>query len=268
MNDIYEALRRLASAPGGRGVLTEVAATEGSAPRAVGARMLLDTDGVFTGTVGGGGLEYLAQQEARRILISGEPLRLLYSLGDAPGESTGAVCGGSAELVFRPIGPREAAELLRDFPPPPRVLIYGAGHVSKALSDALDLLDLTVIVTDGREELLTEVRFPHCERRLLPPEDAPVDAGEGDFIVVMTHAHASDYSVTLHALRSPAHYVGMIGSRKKGELFRRRFLEDGISREDIDRRLHNPVGLPIGAETPEEIAVSIAAEIIQDLRSH
>ncbi len=266
MNDISEALRYLAADPAGRGVLVEVTATQGSSPRTAGARMLLGPDGVFTGTVGGGGLEYLAQREARRIQDSGETVRRLYSLGDAPGEATGAVCGGTAELVFRPIGPGEAAALLRGLPTPPRVFIFGAGHVGKALADALCLLGMTVVVTDERAEVLTEARFPLCERRLLPLSDALVDAEEPDFAAVMTHGHTYDYEITLRALRSPAHYVGMIGSRKKGALFRERFLRDGVSREDIDRRLRSPIGLSIGAETPEEIAVSIAAEIIQDLR--
>ncbi len=266
MNDITEALRRLTADPGGRGVLVEIAATEGSSPRTAGARMLLGPDGAFTGTVGGGGLEYLAQQEARRVLGSEKTVRRLYSLGDAPGEATGAVCGGAAELVFRPIGPGEAAALMRELPPPPRAFIFGAGHVGKALADTLCLLGMTVVVTDERREYLTEARFPGCERRLVPLADAPVDAEEHDFAAVMTHGHAHDYEITLRALRSPAHYVGMIGSRKKSALFRERFLRDGVSREDIDRRLRSPVGLPIGAETPEEIAISIAAEIIQDLR--
>ena len=266
MNDIRDALRRLAGEPAGRAVLVEIAATEGSSPRSAGARMLLGPNGELSGTVGGGGLEHLARQEAGRVLASGQPVRKTYSLGAAPGEPTGAVCGGAVVLDFRPIGQAEAAALLRDDPRPPRVLICGAGHVSKALADVLFLLGMETVVTDGRAALLTEERFPHASRRLLSPEDAPADAGEEDFVVVMTHDHALDYAVTLRALRSPAHYVGMIGSGKKSALFRQRFLAEGIAGEELARRFHSPVGLSIGAETPEEIAVSIAAELIADLR--
>lgn len=266
MNDIFDALESLAQSPTARGVLVEILSTDGSAPRHAGARMLLGPDGCFSGTVGGGGLEYLAGQAAREVLDSGEAMEKTYSLGAGSGEATGSVCGGSVTLSFRPIGAKDAAALLRERPAPPRVLLYGAGHVGKALADALHLLGMPVIVTDERAAFLTEARFPHAERRLRPEADAPVDAAAADFVVVMTHGHAHDYVLTLRALRSPAHYVGMIGSRRKNDMFRPRFLADGISQADIDARLHSPVGLAIGAQTPEEIAVSIAAEIIADQR--
>ena len=266
MNEMYSQLKRIASDPAARGVLAEIVATEGSSPRRPGARMLLGPDGTFSGTVGGGGLEYHAQQEARQVLRTGEPSRKCYSLGNAPGEATGAICGGTATVDFRPVGPAEAQAILRDMPRPPRVLLYGAGHVGKALADALHLLGMAVVVTDGRAELLTPERFPHAERRVLPEEDAPVDAAAEDLVAVMTRGHAFDYTLTLRAMRSPARYVGVMGSRKKVALFRERLLGDGVSQEAIDARLHSPIGLPIGAETPEEIAVSVAAEMIGFLR--
>ena len=267
MNDIYEALKSMADDPDARGVLVEIAATTGSSPRKRGARMLLGPEGTFSGTVGGGGLEYHAQQEARRVLASGEPARRIYSLGTDPGQAVGSVCGGSATVDFRLLGPAEAAALLRDMPRPPRVLLFGAGHVGKALADVLHLMALEVVVTDERAEMLTPERFPHARRQLIPAAETAVDAEESDLVVIATHSHALDYTLALAALRSPAHYVGMIGSRKKNELFRPRLLRDGIPQADIDARFHSPVGLPIGAQTPEEIAVSIAAEIVADLNA-
>ncbi len=267
MNEIYTALEKLAAEPAAKGVLAEITATAGSSPRGVGARMLLGADGAFSGTVGGGGLEFRAQQESRRVLETGRPSRKTYSLGGAPGEATDSICGGNVTVEFRLIDAGEAARLLREIPPAPRIYLYGAGHVGRALADVLHLLGMPVVVTDGREAMLTAERFPHAERRLLPERDAPVDAAAADYVAIMTHGHAHDYELTLRALRSDVHYVGLIGSRKKVAVFRERLLADGISQADIDRRLHSPIGLPIRAETPEEIAVSIAAEIIADLRA-
>ena len=266
MNDIHDALKKIAAYPDARGVLIQVAATEGSSPRTAGARMVLGPDGAFSGTVGGGGLEYHAQREARTVLETGVPARRTYSLGEGPGEAVGAVCGGSAVLDFRPIGPEDAAALLADLTPPPRVLLYGSGHVGKALADILAVIGLAVTVTDERPELLTEERFPQAERRLLSLADAPVDAGTEDLVVITTHSHALDYTVLRRAMESPAAYIGMIGSRRKSALFRARLEDDGLAPEEIARRLRSPVGLSIGAETPEEIAVSIAAELIAVLR--
>ncbi len=265
MNSITNALKGIAEHPGARGVLVEITATDGSTPRCRGAQMLLGPDGNFSGTVGGGGLEYHAEEEARRVMETGVPSQKRYSLGNAPGEATGAICGGTVTVDFTPIGPEEARRLLRDAPRPPRVLLYGAGHVGKALADALHLLGMDAVVTDERAELLTEERFPHAERRVLPEAEAPVDACPEDMVAIMTHNHANDYTLTLRALRSPARYVGLIGSRKKVALFRARLEADGIDPAELDARLHSPIGLPIGAETPEEIAVSIAAELIRFL---
>ena len=266
MNDIYEALQNLA-ASGGRGVLAEIESTEGSSPRKAGARMLLSPDGSFSGTVGGGTLEYHAERDARAVLESGESLRKTYSLGGAGGEAIGAICGGSATLAFRPIGPEEAASLLAERPPRPRVLLYGAGHVAKALADALRLLDIPVVVTDEREAVLTEARFPAAERIVCPADEAPVDPRPGDAVVIMTHGHAHDYRLLLRAMQTDAAYIGVMASRKKAALFRGRLLADGVAQANVDARLRSPVGLAIGAETPEEIAVSIAAELIRFFRT-
>lgn len=263
MNDIYPALKQIADDPEARGVLVQIESTDGSSPRKAGAWMLLGPDGVFSGTVGGGTLEYHAEQEARGVLRTGAPRRKTYALGPgSAGDEIGSICGGTATLTYRLIGPAEAAQLLASKPPQPRVLLYGAGHVGKALADALHLMDIPVIVTDEREAVLTEARFPHAERRLFPMDRAPIDPGPGDMIAIMTHGHAHDYALLLRAMRTEADYIGVMASRSKGRIFRRRLLEDGIPQAEIDARLRTPIGLAIGAQTPEEIAVAIAAELI------
>ena len=265
MNDFYRALKALAE-NGGMGVLAEVTNTRGSAPRKAGARMLLSPDGTFSGTVGGGGLEYFAQRQAEHVLKTGRGSEKVYSLGGGPGEDIGAICGGSAAVRFTPVGSEEAAALLRNIPAPPRVLLYGAGHVGKALADALALLGLAVTVTDGRAGLLTGERFPCAQRCLCPTDDAPMEPGPGDMIVIMTHSHSDDYALLRRAMDTDAPYIGVMASRIKAAAFRRRLEDDGVSPSDIDRRLRCPIGLPIGAETPEEIAVSVAAQLVEFLR--
>lgn len=263
MNDIYPALERMAGDPAARGVLVTIESTAGSSPRKAGARMLLGPDGTFSGTVGGGTLEYHAEQEARRVLRTGASLRKTYALGPgSQGADINSICGGTAVLSYRVVGPEEAGRLLAARPPRPRVLLYGAGHVGKALADALHLLDIPVVVTDEREAVLTEERFPRAERRLLPMDTAPMDPGPEDMIAIMTHGHAHDYALLLRAMGTDAGYVGVMASRRKGALFRGRLLEDGISQAEIDERLRTPIGLAIGAQTPEEIAAAIAAELI------
>ena len=266
MNDIRTALKALAngSAPG---VLAEILSTTGSTPRGPGAQMLLNPDGNFSGTVGGGTLEFRAQQKAQDILQCGVPARETYSLqGDSNDFSVG-VCGGTAVVDFRLVTPQEAQTLLETMEKPPHILLYGAGHVGKALGDLAHILGLDLVVTDDREALLTDTRFPHARRQLHPLPDAPMAPEPRDFIVIMTHGHEHDFQLARRAMNTGAEYIGMMASKKKAAIARNLLLQDGHTPEEIARRFHCPIGLPIRAETPEEIAVSIAGEIISLLRS-
>lgn len=262
MNDIYDSLQRFSESGAGTAVLAVITAVTGSTPRGPGARMLLTPDGVFSGTVGGGNLEYLAQAEARRVQAAGQAAEKTYSLGGREGQDIGMICGGTAALCFRPLSAGDARDLLLQMEKPPRALIYGAGHVAKALADALALLGVRVRVTDDRKGLLTQERFPQAERRFHDLDKAPIDAAENDFIIIMTHGHSRDFALLRRAVKTPARYIGVMASSKKAAAARQMLLADGVSESDIAGRLHSPIGLSIGAETPEEIAVSIAAELI------
>lgn len=266
MNDIRTALKALAEG-NTHGVLAEILSTAGSTPRGPGAQMLLLPDGTFFGTVGGGALEYKAQQKALEVLRSGVPAREMYSLRGDPNAFSIGVCGGTAVVDFRLVFPAEAAALLRTMPAPPRILLYGAGHVGKALADAAYLIGLDVTVTDDREALLTSERFPHADRVLHTLPDAPIDPAEQDFIVIMTHGHEHDFELVRRAMNTGVAYVGLMASRKKAAMARELLARDGYAPEEIARRLHCPIGLPIHAETPEEIAVSILGEIISIIRA-
>ena len=266
MNDIRTALKTLANG-NTHGVLAEILSTAGSTPRGPGAQMLLLPDGTFFGTVGGGTLEYKAQQKALEVLRRGIPDREMYSLRGDPNAFSIGVCGGTAVVDFRLISPSEAAAFLENMPAPPRILLYGAGHVGKALADAAYLLGLEVTVTDDRKPLLTAERFPHADHILHTLPDAPMAPAPQDFIVIMTHGHEHDFTLVRRAMATEATYVGLMASRKKAVLVRDLLARDGYTETDISQRLHCPIGLPIHAETPEEIAVSILGEIISILRT-
>jgi len=136
-----------------------------------------------------------------------------YSLGGREGQDIGMVCGGTATVCFRPLSTGDARDLLFHMKPPSRVLIYGAGHVGKALADSLSLLSIPVVVTDDRESLLTAERFPLAERRLHALDDADIDAGQRDFVVIMTHGHKHDFALLRRALETPAAYIGVMASQ-------------------------------------------------------
>ena len=268
MNDITQDLRRIAAGDG-TGILAEIIETSGSAPRKAGARMLLHSDGSLSGTVGGGSLEYHAIEESRRLLQTAREKTVTYSLNGptGSGQDIDAICGGSAVVHYRPIDAAAAAQLLAARPPAPRALLYGAGHVGKALADALTLLGIETAVTDDRDFLLTRERFPHAVLHLHTLDDAPMDASPQDMIVIMTHGHSHDYALLRRAMDTGAGYIGVMASRVKAAAFRQRLRQDGFSDGELSRRVHSPVGLAIRAETPEEIAVSIAAELIAHIRA-
>lgn len=265
MNDMHKALEAL-SRQSQPGVMAVILSTSGSTPRGAGAQMLLSPDGSFSGTVGGGTLEYRAQKQALEVLSTGVPARETYSLQGDPNRFSIGVCGGTAVVDFRLVTPQQAEELLKSMEPPPRILLYGAGHVGKALGDIAHLLGLEVLVTDDRETLLTEARFPHAQRRLHTLPDAPMNPEDRDLIVIMTHGHEHDFELARRAMNTKAAYVGLMASRKKAAIARDILSQDGHSPEEIALRFHCPIGLSIHAETPEEIAVSIAGEIISLLR--
>ena len=162
----------------------------------------------------------------------------------------------AGDLYLEPLGRAETLYLV------------GAGHVGLALAALLPGLGFRLVVMDSRPHVLTRENLPQASRLILGAyEDfsREITVGEGDYVVVMTPGHQGDYAVLRQALRTPAGYIGCIGSRRKAALTRELLRADGFSQGDLDR-IHCPIGLAIGAETPEEIAVSIAAELIAHRR--
>ena len=238
---------------GRRAALATVIGQAGSAPRSTGARMLIYESGETVGTIGGGALEYAVIAAAQPAIQNGAPIRWHANLS----RDLGMCCGGEMEVFIEPIQVRHP------------FVIFGAGHVAHALAPMLVALDFQVTVVDDRPELTHQERFPGCSIERLAPADYAADLADDERACwfITTHDHRIDQQLCELLLAKRALWVGMIGSRAKVTRFKARLRHAGWA-EDTLNRLRTPAGLDIGAETPAEIAVAIAAEIIQRRRQH
>ena len=247
-------------------MLCTVTDSRGSVPRGSGARMLVLEGGEALGTIGGGAVEHQAIQFARELLEQGRSAERTYGL--APGGDTDMICGGEVDVRFRCLAPSDVRELeaiAREWAPADRVLLFGGGHVARALAKVLSLADYSVEVWDQRPEAVTPALFPDAAALRCGAWEAALEAlapvAAEDYVVVMTPGHQADFTVLAQVLKTPAKYIGCIGSRSKAAAVRSRLLEAGFSEGEVDR-VRSPIGLPIGGKAPGEIAVSVAAEMI------
>lgn len=255
MRDVLEALLQELDR-GRRAVLVTVVRSSGSTPRSAGARMLVRADGTSVGTIGGGAFEAVAQGDARSLLAgAGERTAVKrYTFTERGDDALGMACGGSAEVLIEVV---EAGEPL---------VIFGAGHVGCALARAAAAVGFRPALIDDRGEACEAAqRLGVGEVHRCDPDwsgGVPAIDG-GSYVAVVTRCHRTDRLALRHALGGPSRYVGLIGSRRKREvIFRELREEDGIAASDLGR-IRCPIGLPLGGETPEEIAVSIVAELLQ-----
>ncbi len=249
--DVFEELVRLRR-QGQRCALATIVEAHGSIPSYESAKLLVKEDGTIVGTVGGGCIEAEVLTTAREVLHTGRPRRLSFDLSHEIAYDRGLVCGGQLEIFVEPVNPL------------PRVYIFGAGHISKSLSKIAALAGFATVVVDDRESFARRDRFPEAEEVLAGEYEGVCEklaVGEGSFIVIVTRGHRDDLRVLRWAARTPARYVAMIGSRRKVAGLARQLEEEGVPREALER-IHAPMGLDIGAVTPEEIAVATVAEMI------
>ncbi|MCG3173885.1 MAG: hypothetical protein GMKNLPBB_02092 [Myxococcota bacterium] len=246
--DVYRELLRLRELHQPCALATVIEST-GSTPRKAGAKMLIRADGGITGSIGGGAIENQIIQAATDMIRRQAPPAMIAAHLT---RDLGMCCGGTMRVFIEP-------QLWS-----PRLIILGGGHVAKPLCEIAAITGFAITVVDGREEFSTPERFPRASAvENSDPDDyarrAP--AADGAFVVVVTHDHALDQRV-LEALlkRNPA-WIGMIGSRAKWVRFAQRLDAKGYSADQL-ARVHTPVGLDIGAVTPEEIAVSITAQLV------
>ncbi|MCK4204364.1 xanthine dehydrogenase accessory protein XdhC [Brucella pituitosa] len=244
-------------------VLIEVTDVRGSAPRDAGAWMLVARDMIFR-TIGGGQLEYMAIDHARKILAGGKDSPMDVPLGPEIGQC----CGGRVGLSFRRVNRGLAEELIAkvdaEIATRPHVYIFGAGHVGDALAYTLSLTPVRVILVDTREAELMAVDAPGVETCLAAmPEQVVRSAPPGSAFIVLTHDHALDFLIVTEALqRDDAVYVGMIGSKTKKATFKN-WLKREIGRAELFENLVCPVGGSVVKDKrPEVIAALAAAEVL------
>ena len=284
-------------------VLATIVWDDGSAPRGAGSQMLVGAEGLLSGTIGGGAVELRSIQLARA-LLAGQHVDALYDFKLSRDGELGMACGGDVTVLFTParlsdrVWDALAAEVLRrvrdrvpvwlvlpldgaaphiaetaetgegvfslPLPVGERAVIFGAGHIARALTPLLRTIGFRPVVVDDRPGFATAEHFPQADRTICGDFDRISDyltLTPEDYVVVMTRGHQADYEVLTQVLRSGAKYLGCIGSKRKLALCRERLLAAGFTDEEY-ARLHAPIGLAIGAQTPEEIAVSVAAEMI------
>jgi len=256
MTDIYQEIVRIKTEGEEAALVTIVSAT-GSTPREEGAKMLVKADGSILGTIGGGSLEAQVIEEAIKVIGQGKPKRLRISLTAKEVEEEGMLCGGELEVFIEPILPL------------PTLYLFGGGHISLPLAKMGKLLGFKIVVIDDRAEFANPDRFPEAD--IVLAEDftksfPKLKIDKSSYIVIVTRNHQYDDIVLEWAVGTQAKYIGMIGSKAKTEVIFSHLLAKGISKELLDR-VHAPVGLEIHAQTPEEIAISILAEIIKIRRS-
>lgn len=331
MKELFEKMLAALRA-GDDAVLCSIIAASGSTPRRPGAKMAVFADGTFTGTIGGGTVEYAALQQALDTLSNRRSCTGNFQICEVDGSGRAMTCGGDVtvyfqlfqgaetshrmlveailELLDRPVnawlitelgksgwsgGLFDAEDGFRFLPPEDeailrplltrrpvlmdeerrffvepvnsagRLYVFGGGHVSQALVPLLTHVGFRVTVLESRPEFADRSLFPTAEQ-VVQAEFSNLTklmtVTEQDGILIMTRGRRDDYEVVRQALATSAGYVGVIGSRRKAAVTLKRLHGDGVAQADL-ARLHTPIGLPIGAETPEEIAVSVTAELIQ-----
>ena len=249
--DLYQsivALRR----EGRKGALATIVNVRGSIPSFETAKMLVRDDGSIVGTIGGGCVEADVWQAAREVMENERPRTMTFNLNQNPKDDTGLVCGGTLEVFIEPILPIAS------------VYILGAGHVAHSVHKIARLAGFETVIIDDREAYANRERFPDAREVIADDFEramTKVEPDENSYVVIVTRGHRDDMRCLRWAVDTRARYVGMIGSKRKVISVYSELEKDGVAREKLER-VNAPIGLEIGAITPEEIAVAIVAEMI------
>jgi xanthine dehydrogenase accessory factor len=250
MNPIYRALADLQH-DNESAALCTVVRSEGSTPRHVGSKMLVYADGHFVGTVGGGDMEHRVIEQARMAIGDGQPRMLSYTMAD-PARGDPGVCGGQVEVFVEPILPA------------PLLVVVGGGHVGRAVAHLAKWLGFRVAVSDDRPEFCSPEAIPDADDFYpVPLRDLPqhLKITPRTCLVLTTRGVAVDVPGLPALLETSAGYIGVIGSKRRWATAVKELRAGGLPDDKI-ARVHSPMGLELQAETPEEIAVSILAEIL------
>jgi xanthine dehydrogenase accessory factor len=287
---IDEIIRRVRA--GERAAFCTIVATRGSTPQQKGAKMLVTADGRTVGTLGGGCVEAEVRKHALELMQANQSRLMEFKLDHDYGWDDGLICGGvmdvyietldgssadrfdrmresivarrivTLEIVYHQAG--EKRKYVEEVGPGPVLVIAGAGHVGQALGELAAKLEFRVVVIDDRQEFASEARFPAAEMRIVGDIESelrkfPIDPST--FVVIVTRGHARDGQALAAVIESPARYVGLIGSKRKIKTIFDDLTQAGVSVDRLNR-VNAPIGYDIGAVTVNEIAVSIAAQLI------
>jgi xanthine dehydrogenase accessory factor len=233
--------------------LVTIVSANGSTPQRVGAKMLVYADGRVVGTIGGGCYENEALWKAREALKTRKPCTVRYELADDFAAESGLICGGQMEVFIEPIEPS------------PAVYVFGAGHVGQFVGRVAHDAGFRVHVIDDREKFANRERFPDASEIVvddIPTWLATAPLPSSSYAVIVTRGHRHDLDAVRALASRRLRYIGLIGSRAKVKRIYDALIEEGtVTVEDLEK-LHAPIGLDIGAVTPQEIAVAIVAELI------
>jgi xanthine dehydrogenase accessory factor len=254
--DIYEEVVRLRRS-GQKCALATIVQVNGSIPSYESAKLLVREDGSMLGTIGGGCVEAEVWNVAREVMESEKPRHLNFSLGQDAAYDNGLICGGQLNVFVEPVIPE------------PQAFVFGAGHISKSLSKVATLAGFSTVIVDNREAFANRERFP--EARDIHAEEyedvfPKLNVRDTSHLIIVTRGHRDDMRVLRWAVGTPARYIAMIGSKRKVIGVVKELEKEGIRREAFER-VFAPMGFDIGAITPEEIAISVVAEMIAARRN-
>jgi xanthine dehydrogenase accessory factor len=248
--DLFEEIVRMRKA-GQRAALATIVHTNGSIPSYESSRMLVREDGSIAGTIGGGCVEADVWAAAREVMARETPRKMTFHLNNEASYDNGLICGGTLEVFVEPILPQPVA------------YIFGGGHISMALARSAHAAGFGIVVVDDREQFANPERFPMAQELYTSYEDAfaRLQPTGSSYLVIVTRGHRDDMRVLAWAVRTQARYIGMIGSKRKVLSVYQALEKEGYSPAEF-AGVYAPMGLEIGALSPEEIAMSITAELI------
>jgi len=228
---------------------TIVEATLKGTPRKTGSKMIVFEDGSSWGTIGGGRNEKAAIAECLKSIHSQKPNTVTYNYFGREGES---VCGGQMKVFIEPFAPQK------------HLVICGAGHIALPLSVVGKMLGFAVTVIDNRKEFANKKRFPHADAIIVGPhaqELSKIEINPNTYVAIVTQGNEFDFECLKAVITSDAGYIGVISSKPKRVKFFGRLKEQKVAEKYL-KRVHIPMGIDIGSQTPEEIAVSIGAQMV------
>ena len=254
--DIFEEIAKLRR-EGKRAALATIIQVRGSVPSFETAKILVREDGSTVGTVGGGCVENDVWKAARQVMFEERPRRLLFDLTDSSNLETGLICGGKVEIFIEPILAT------------PTAYIFGAGHISKSISRIATLAGFNTVIIDNRAQFANSDRFPEAVEiysKTFEEAFEKIKPNEFSYLVIVTRGHLEDQNVLRWAVKTQARYIGMIGSKFKRKSIFQNLMDEGITEAQLSR-VFSPMGIDIQAILPEEIAVSVVAQLITVRRS-